>query len=234
MASPLVLFDIRNNWLIARHAVRFLTNSPDAPTTIWYRVHSYLVSLAELIHAGLPASAWIIPTVVIIVWGLLNRKIHRWIKMTLVIPLVAFFLFRGHLVPYYAIVAWTPFVLIAGAFLSTFWEKSRLWRVLIVVYVGLLSFQTITQMKAWDPLRTIDKKLSAIRYIKRHADGKTIHISRTMELATNFGFDYLLWYESLESSGNSNDPTYTLVVPANFDGITPDVQFGDIGVVLPK
>lgn len=234
MASPLFLFDIRNDWLIVRHAVRFVTTAPETSTTLWYRIHTYLVSLADLIHVSLPSTAWVIPTVVIIAWGLWNRKIHRLIKVTLVTPFVAFLLFRGHLVPYYAIVAWAPFVLISGALLSTLWEKSLLWRVIIVIYVGLLSRETMHQLQTWDPLRTIDKKLAAIRYIKQHADGKTIHISRTMELSTNFGFDYLLWNEDLTSSGNLNDPNYTLVVPANFDGITPDVQFGDIGVVLPQ
>jgi hypothetical protein len=234
MASPLLLFDLRNDWLLTRHIIRFVTAAPDTSTTLWYRVHSYLVSLADLIHVDTPASQWIVPVVLIIAWGLWSNHIHRWIKVTLLLPLVAFLLFRGHLVPYYAIVAWTPFVLIAGTLLATLWRKSRLWRVIIIFYVGLLSLQTLHQLQSWDPLRSIDKKLAAIRFIKNHANGKTVHVSRTMELSANFGFDYLLWYEGLASSGNPNDPTYTLVVPARFDGITPDVQFGDIGVVLPE
>lgn len=234
LASPLILFDIRNDWLLTQHVVRFFTSSPDTPMPLWDRVHAYLVSLSDLIHVGFPASAWITPVALLVLWGLWSNRINQWITITLLTPLIAFLLFRGHLVPYYAIVAWTPFVLISGAFLSALWGKSRIWQAVIVVYISLLSLQTIDQLRSWDPLRTIDKKLAAIRFIKNHSAGQKIYISRTMELATNFGFDYLLWYEGLKSSGNPNDPTYTLVVPANFDGIRSDVQFGDIGVVLPE
>ena len=234
LTSPLIVFDVRNDWLLTRHILRFVTAAPDAPTTLWYRIHSYLISLAELVHVGLPAASWVISTGIIIVWGLWNKQIHQWIKITLLVPLAAFLLFRGHLVPYYAIVAWTPFVLIAGTFLAALWDKGLLWKASVVLYVLLLVQQTTSLMRSWDPLRTIDKKLAAVRYIKRHTGGKTIHVSRTMELATNFGFDYLLWYEKVNSSGDPSDPTYTLVVPAHLDGIVPDVQFGDIGVMVPN
>ncbi|MBI2309819.1 glycosyltransferase family 39 protein [Candidatus Collierbacteria bacterium] len=230
--SPLIFFDFRHNHLITNNALSFFAN-PGIGTPLIFRLNTYFLSLADHINLGVSAGIFIPVAILALIWGLFTPRITRMIKIVLLLPLFFFLLYSKHLVPYYAIVSWTPFILIFGVALEMIWEKRSIGKMVVLAYLGLFIYGNTISLFRWTAVRGINNKIAALEYIKKESGSRPIYISRTMERATNFGFDYLMDYVALVSTGNPNDPTYTLVVPADWQGIKPDKQFGDIGIVLP-
>lgn len=232
--SPLIAFDLRHNHLIFSHAVNFFSNSGSFSTPIYYRIHTYLISLADLINFSQTGKIFVPIVILTILWGFLIPALKREVKIGLVLPLIYFVLYTKHLVPYYSIVAWTPFILTVGLVLTEIWKRNSLGKLLVITFLAIFSYQNTLNWLNWRAVRGIDKKISALEFIKSDSDGKKINISRTIELPANFGFDYLMEYIGISSTGNPADPTYTLVMPINWQGIHSDKIFGDVGIILPK
>lgn len=233
LLSPLFLFELRHNLTMTRNAVGFLLSNTGGGTTLPYRLNAYLVGLGDLFIPSSFRLDGILFAVLLIAWGLSQKKL-RPITVTTILPLVFFLLYSAHLLPYYTIIAWSGLFLITGSLIETVWQKHRLGKALIITLALWFGFTNFTIWKNWSCGRSIDQKLAALYFIKEQAGNKPIYLSRTIEKTANFGFDYLISYLGLESTGNINDPNYTLIVPADWQGIEPDLQFGGIGVNLPK
>lgn len=231
--SPLILFDFRHDFLIAKHAIDFLFSQSGSSTPITYRIHTYLIALADQINFLFPAQVFIPVVILIILWVFLTKSVNPQLKNILILPLIYFSIYPKHLVPYYSIVAWTPLILIVGLVLTKIWELHKAGKLVVMGFLAIFLYQNTISWQSWRAIRGIDKKIAALEFIKQHAGSGKKNISKTIELSANFGFNYLMDYVGLSSTGNPQDRTYTIVVPANWDKIRSDIIFGDIGIVLP-
>jgi hypothetical protein len=230
---PLGIFEIRNNFLMIKQLVIFFSENTGVGTSVYYRLNIFDSGLFNMISpVSVPPVIAIVGLFLIIF--LVVRSTKSWLAAPIVTPAVFFLLYSGHLLPYYSIIAWSAFLLSLGVFTSKLWGKHPIFKVSFIVTGLWLMNSNLNVWINWTSRRSIDKKFSALAYIKDRSQGQQMYISRTIELAANSGFDYLIPYMDLKSTGNPNDTTYTIVIPANWQGITPDVQFGDIGVVLPS
>lgn len=243
---PLAAFELKHNFFIIKNSVAFLSSQspPSQSTAIYQRFIVFLNSLAETIRVPSGLTAEILAKIITIIilifsfklikYQILRRPKYLILYALLYLPLVFFLIYPGLLLPYYAAISWGPFLLILGAYIDFFWDKSRYFRPIIIAVFLIFS---IFQFKLWSRPFTaygLDKKLLALQYIKLAAGDKPFHLSRTMYPTKDFGYPYLIKYLNINSSPVPINPTYTLVSPADWHQIKSDVVFGDIGIVLPK
>ena len=232
---PLILFEARHNWFITGNAIRFMTDHSGAPTGIWHRLNAFISSQAQIFQTD-GINLLLMAVVVLVIFWMIRRKakINRWFAGSFFLPLIFFLIYPGQLLPYYAAIAWPSFLLVAGDLLSKAFDKSSFIRIGILI---IMVFFGLSQTKIWSQFsagRGVDKKLAALRYIKSSAGDSKYYFSKTIEPAADSGFTYLTKYVGINSTGNISDMTYTIVAPFNWQGIQPDVRFGDFGIVLPK
>lgn len=234
LVSPLIFFDLRHHFLILRHALNFFSLSSTAPTPIFYRLDTYLISLSDLISTSILARPLILLTTAIIFFSILNPKIKKSLKIVLILPLIFFLVYSGHLAPYYAVIAWIPLILIAGHFAGQLWQKRFFGKVLVAFFIFYIAFNNTSTWYHKSYSRGINNKIAVLKFIKEKAGSQPFHISRTMDPAANFGFDYLISWMKLNPTDSPDDPTYTIVAPFDFENIKSDMYFGDFGLVLPR
>lgn len=233
--APLLLFEFRHDWFITKNAIQFITHPGGEPTGIWSRLYSFMSSQAQMFQSGQLTPVLIAVVALSFVWMIKQKhKLNRWFVGSYILPLIFFMIYSGQLLPYYAAIAWSPFLLIVGDFLSTAWGKSNLLKYGIIIFFVFFSLSQIRDWNQFSVGRGLDKKLAALRYIKSKAGNNKYYFSKTLEPAADNGFTYLTQYVGINSSGSPLDTTYTIVAPFNWQGIQPDIRFGDFGVVLPR
>lgn len=233
LVSPIILFDLRHQWWNVAHALEFLSKS-GAATSLWFRLDTFLVSFAVIFEAATGAGMLVKTAMgAVIVWGFLYTN-RNWPKVILGLTFIFFMIYGGNLIPYYGIISWVPFILIAGCGFQKIWGLGKLAK-MAVVLSGI--FFLIMNLKAFTGRsisRSLDKKIAALEFIKNHSVAREMYLSINMDPAANFGFTYLTGYVGVKSTPLPVDPTYTLLAPYDWLKIKPDKLFGDFGVLLPN
>ena len=233
LVSPIILFDLRHQWWNVTHAVEFLSKSGGA-TSLWFRLDTFLVSFAVIFEAAVGAGILVKSAMgAIIIWGFFYTN-RNWPKIILGLTLIFFMMYGGNLILYYGIIAWVPFILIAGCGLDKLWAGGNALKAIIVVagvFFLAMNFKALTNRSA---SRGLDKKIAALEFIKNDFKGREMYLSINMDPAANFGFTYLIEYIGIKSTALPVDPAYTLLAPYDWLKVNPDKLFGDFGVLLPR
>ncbi|MBI5356974.1 glycosyltransferase family 39 protein [Candidatus Collierbacteria bacterium] len=233
LVSPLILFDIRHQWWNIGHAVEFLSKS-GAVTSLWFRLDTFLVSFAVIFEAAAGAGMLVKTAMgAVIVWGFLFTS-RNWPKVILGLTFIFFMIYGGSLIPYYGIISWVPFILIAGCGLERLWAKGNFIKSIIVltgVFFLIMNFKALSNRSA---SRGLDKKIAALEFIKNDFIGREMYLSINMDPAANFGFTYLTGYVGIKSTPFPVKPTYTLLAPYDWLKVNPDKSFGDFGVLMSR
>lgn len=233
LVSPLILFDFRHQWWNLNHALAFLSQN-SAVTSFWFRLDTFLVSFAVIFEAAVGAGVLVKAVMgAIIIWGILWTG-PKWPKAILTLTFIFFMIYGGNLIPYYGVIAWTPFILIAGCGLGRLWSKGNIFKPVIILAGIFFLIMNVKALSVRSESRSLDKKISALEFINNHSAGRQIYLSINMDPAANFGFTYLTEYVGIKSAPYLVDPTYTLLAPYDWLKVGPDKSFGDFGVLLPR
>lgn len=233
LVSPLILFDLRHQWWNVAHALTFLSKNGPA-SSLWFRLDTFLVSFAVIFESATGAGMLVKALMgVVIIWGFLYTN-RNWPKIILGLTFIFFMIYGGNLIPYYGIISWVPFMLLAGCGLEKIWESGNFFKTAVVlsgIFFLIMNFKAFT---ARSTSRSLDKKIAALEFIKNHSAAHEMYLSINMDPAANFGFTYLTGYVGIKSAPFPVDPTYTLFAPYDWLKVKPDRLFGDFGVLLPK
>jgi hypothetical protein len=233
LVSPIILFDLRHQWWNLAHAVGFLSKSGEA-TSLWFRLDTFLVSFAVIFEAAVGAKILVKFVMgAIIIWGLFYTN-RNWPKIILGLTFIFFMIYGGNLIPYYGIISWVPFIMIAGSGLDKLWTKWNFFKPVIILVVMFFLIMNLRAFINRSTSRSLAMKISALEFIKNDFKGREMYLSINMDPAANFGFTYLIGYVGIKSTPLPVDPTYTLLAPYDWLKVVPDKSFGDFGVLLPK
>lgn len=234
LLSPLIYFNIRHQGYIARNALAFLLEqTAKTGNSLTYRLNTFTDSLVSLINPGgiNKSFSWIFTASSTILE--ISSKRRQSIIFYAIVPLVFFMLYSGHLLPYYTIIIWPILFLLLGRALSAIWAKNYVFKIILMILLVIFARFNIESFVSWNPQRSLKYKLAALQYIKQQSGNQLIYVSRTIDYPINFGFGYLIPYVGINDTKTTGYPTYTLVMPYNFEGIKPEVIFGDIGIIEP-
>lgn len=233
LVSPLILFDLRHQWWNVTHALEFLSKSGEV-TSLWFRLDTFLVSFAVIFEAATGAGMLVKTAIgAVIVWGFLYTN-RNWPKVILGLTFIFFMIYGGNLIPYYGIISWVPFILIAGCGLERILKLGNFFKVAVVLSGIFFLIMNFKAFAARSTSRSLAKKIAALEFIKKNSAGREMYLSMNMDPAANFGFTYLTGYVGVKSTPLPVDPTYTLLAPYDWLKVKPDKLFGDFGVLLPQ
>ena len=234
LISPIIFFDIRHQWWNLSHALAFLKDRGEVATPLLFRLDTFLVSFAVIFEAATGAGILVKAIMgLIIVWGVLCTN-RNWPKIILGLTFIFFMIYGGNLIPYYGIISWVPFIMIAGSGLDKLWTKRNFFKPVIILVVMFFLIMNLRAFINRSTSRSLAKKIPALEFIKNDFKGREMYLSINMDPAANFGFTYLIGYVGIKSTPLPVDPTYTLLAPYDWLKVTPDKSFGDFGVLLPK
>jgi len=234
LVSPLVFFDLRHQWWNLSHALAFLKDKGQVATPFLFRLDTFLVSFAVIFEAATGAGMLVKAMMgAVIIWGLLFTN-RNWPKVILGLTFIFFMIYGGNLIPYYGIIAWVPFIMIAGSGMDKLWTKWNFFKPVIILVVMFFLIMNLKAFTNRSTSRSLAKKISALEFIKNDFKGREMYLSINMNPAANFGFTYLTDFVGIKSTPLPVDPTYTLLAPYDWLKVIPDKSFGDFGVLLPQ
>lgn len=234
LLSPLIYFDIRHQGYIVRHALEFfLEQTAKTGSSLAYRLNTFTGSLINLVNpTGINKLFFGVFAIASTIFEILSRRRQSIVFYTIA-PLTFFILYSGHLLPYYTIIVWPVLFLLLGHALSAIWTKNYILKIVLVIFLAFFAQVNWRGFVSWNPQRSLKYKLAALQYIKQQSGNQLIYVSRTIDYPINFGFDYLIPYTGIHDAKQLGYPTYTLVMPYNFEGIKSEIIFGDIGIIEP-
>lgn len=240
---PLILFDIRHDFILSQNIVKLLTTS----TTRWDKIiiKLYKTGLITLETLGrliiYDGTRWFQTTVgamLLIALFLLrkNRQVILFFKIFityLVVYFIGFSVYSGVSPEYYYLgilpIGSIGYSIILSKLHSKFPKIN--WFLLLFCFVVLLrSFTLINELD----FHSLGVKQQLISKIKEQSGNKPISIVYDMELGWSYGYDYLFDYYKIKKTDRENTTNiFWLSFPrSRFPG-KPDYIFGDFALGLP-
>lgn len=238
--APLVLFDLRHDFLNSRHFLQFFLGSshttsvnPIAPIARMLQVLLSFLQNISAISNPLPAL-----TVGILLFGISavrawRRSSYRLGIALLIFSLILFSFYQGPLPIQYFLFLIPVFVLFPADILATLWQSKKLWRWLSPILIILFLILNIPAVARSKNEINLWSKQQVVKYIAAHSDSNP-QIDIVTQPGLNTGFKYLFWQAGLNphyGSDKKDVQTFKIVVPtvmARPGELT--VSFGPIGV----
>jgi len=230
---PLILFDLRHNFLNTKLFIRFLKDRGEGGNFLaWTPVFKNFLSGFLAIDVSEIVALLLLFFFSVIAFLIAKRQKSPFLKYfftSLAIFLAIFFLgfaiYGQRPSEYYFNFLIPLLILIMAEFL----KKWRFGFVLALVLALFWSYQSITLLK---PLPfSLEDKDRAVRYLAQTAQGQEINIVFSMPLGQDTGYRYLLDYYKVRLSDRPKAPLYKIVIPPNREQVTTVV--GDIGIFVP-
>lgn len=239
---PLIIFDLRHNFLIFNNLTRFLNHSTGSVIPLSQKVllsgNIILDFIGSTYLYGAPS--WILKTAsIVFLYSLYQcRKDETflvWRKIFIVfigIYFLGFILYKENPPNYYFLgILPLTIVLITLLYRKLIKILPDLYPVIIIFHALLLIQITITAFKV-DPKGLFIKE-NVIKTIKTAASNQPVNVIYDMELVWNSGYDYLLdYYQVKQDSGSAQ--RFWLSYPASRFPGKPDYIFGNIALGIPK
>lgn len=232
VASPLLLFDLRHNFLNTKGVLTALKQSSN---------EAYFFPLKLLITLRIQAQnfASLFPiknfSLAIIILALLsfikfsNKAQKYFISCWILIPAVVFSFYSRHIPEYYLLPSLPAFIIIIAVLIEKIYkEYNKILAVTVMLIFILPNIQKI--VTSYNPFSLFYKQ-QAIEFINTNA-GEKAYVSFDTDLGLNAGLLFLLQNKDIKIADNHNSPTHTIIMPSE-RRISPGDEFifGGIKVI---
>lgn len=238
--SPLLLFELRHQFFLFNNLVTFLRESSSLnqsfTDSLRFSGELFLVSNGQLINnltgnnllMGLLAAGAFL---VILFKSKITDK-YQLLLFWLAMPFVFNSLYAGNILPYYFIIQQAQFFILVGLIIAKILPFPIAWAFLALIVSSYASsaFHSLSGSHRGFQLQN---KMAAFAYVKNNAGTTDVNLSFTVLHAQRGGLEFLRLYYGFDDQLEANRQTYTIVVPQNFESISSDVKFGEIGLILP-
>lgn len=237
--TPLVLFDLKNNFLNFNQALAFLSESGSGPNflflPVWDRVGIIISGLAQGENSGI-LFHFLIAAVFLRARGLMKTKNLRdlWWGLTLVwiVSPLLFLFFGSRPSEYYFNFLLPPFVLLFGVVASYFLtNKSVIVKaatgILVVVLIALFSRESkgVMHRDAFG-LREKDRLVSFMKSVNNTS--RPSYIAFNVPYNEDAGFRYLISYHTIAYPGDPKSPMVEVLIPPHLRVL--HFKVGNIGI----
>jgi len=231
---PLLLFDLRHNFLNTNLFLKFLKDRGGGGNFFaWLPVFKNFLSgflainISEIIALFL---LFFFSMIAFLIAKKQKASFSKYFFIPLAIFLAIFFLgfavYGQRPSEYYFNFLIPLFILIMAEFL----KRSRFGSILVLILALFWAYQSIALLK---PLSlSLENKDRAIKYLAQTAQGQEINIAFSTPLGRDTGYRYLLDYYKIRLSDKPEAPLYKIVVPPDREQVTTVV--GDIGIFVPQ
>ena len=239
IASPLILFELRNHILIS-NILRLMSEKGEEGMTLlrFYSMNEISFSLARgfLFPWTFQWLTWVIAvsiiTSIVFWWRKTKRRSLIFLAMFFILTPILLFTFYNGNVPEYYFAPTIPLYALLLGFLIT--KNIRTWP-LIFVICGILAFLHAPRLYGLlaGTHRNLYYKRAAVHAIVEYAAGRSFSISYITDLGLKTGYPFLFYIEGNEPRKEIRPPVYTILDPYYI--LPPDQKhydkvFGGIGV----
>lgn len=231
--SPILLFDLRHNFLNLNQIVKFVqtgTGDINRVFPVWKSVSSFMVG-------GSPSNLLAIIIYVVIAVGLtifglkLKDKIQAKVVIGLgyvwILSLPLFYLLIKNPSEYYFNYLLIPFILAISIFLKSMKRIGILFTIICFVYFSLQARPLLNDAI----LNLSEKDRAVILLSKITKDSTPFNISFDVPFNEDTGYRYLLNYHDVKHSGSPKDPLVEFVIPVEKRSTT--FKFNQLGIFVP-
>lgn len=230
---PLLLFDIRHNFLISKNLTQFIGKSflnNSSGNNVFAHALSVFISLINVLANYLSVN----PNK--LVYGLLcaillffmtkATKDHVMQISALIFAVTIFFFtfYNGPLPDYYLYMLLAPFIYITALFIIEI-GKYKIISIPLCIFLIILLIQNIRAMDSAVNPYNLYRKWDAVKYIKSQSRDKPVKVAYDTDLGLGFGFNYLLDYEKVKKEEINYQDIYQIVIRK--DNSQPGVEFGE-------
>ena len=240
--SPLILFDLRHNFLNSRNFITFLLTTNGLKVIIMSMQRSFWLALGSLgaLFNNFQTHNLLISSIVwgiFVIYFIFNRRRtlnHKLLLTWLIFPIIVNGLYSGELLPYYYILHHAQIFLVIGLLLEPIVRHKN----------GTTAFITLTLLYTILNLRyhqarpnafRLQNKMAAFETIRRiGGDPNSVNLSLTIDFARRGGIEFLQKYYGYDTQLLKERPTYTIVSPHAWHRLKGDYTFGEFDVILPE
>ncbi len=209
-AIPLVVFDLRHDFLNTRKFFEMLKGETKIAREIWLPVKVYFRSL-NLIGIARFGQVWEqaerIIVVLISFLALLGKKRDKNIVILvwLLTPLITMFLYKGGVSEYYYRLAGVLLVLLISKFISNFGKVS--WLIM-----GLLLINNFMRLNTEKTNIGLRNKKEIVEYLVNQKRDEVFNVSYELPLGWDNGFKYLFKYLGKQPQNIDEGHLYTVML----------------------
>lgn len=232
---PLVLFDLRNNFINVKSFFNLFTRSEGSVNSV-YAFSIYVKNIVNSFPLPFEAHKEIyIAILTLSAAGIIISKLQKQLKIVLLLilfmPPLLFSLYRGNLSEYYFTLCLVPMTLglslfITKALVGSFWGK--LFTVLVLF---ILLVQRLEALPGTYQERSLYNKRQAVMVIANQELDPVFNVSYSTPYNEDTGFRYLFKFYGKEPIDIPEAHLWTIVIPKDSENIPPLYSFGDIGVI---
>ncbi|KKU92453.1 MAG: hypothetical protein UY21_C0001G0076 [Microgenomates group bacterium GW2011_GWA1_48_10] len=227
---PLVIFDLRHDFINSRHFGQFFftgtgNNTPLSMASIWRIMSIYIGFFRAVFYRQLDFSLLTNTIMATLLFGfiayvLVNFKksalIYKLVLVFFAIPLFGLSFYHGALPSQYFLPELSLFILVAAAVLASLAKKSLAFKVLVGISLTLFALYNSSQ--AWGDTNNLalHYKQQAVDMIVADAAGQSFKVDFITDRGLKTGFNYLFWLRGeklIEDMSLPTKRTYKIVVP---------------------
>lgn len=210
--APLVLFNIRHQNILLKGIQNFASSNTD-PGGFFVRIYNLVVEIVlpyfpfVLFHKS--SAVYLAIAIIVVIFGAynlykINKKIFSLAVLWLIVPIIGFGIYKGHVSEYYFIQMLFPFLLIIAAA-----ARSNTALMLAILFLFLL--RNIYSLYDYRPGISYQVKKEAVSYILKNTGTQSFNVYTDMPPGMNTGYQYIFKaYEKTPQEGGVN--TYLLLL----------------------
>lgn len=230
LVSPLIFFDLRHNWFIARNVfIAIFLQQGGILFSLITRLFS-MIQLLLVFWAGTLISndSFFIklPLFILAVWVFFKSS-GLVLKLWLLIPLAAMVFYPRHVPEYYFLLL-TPIVLI---YTVGFLQKTIIGKVLLGIVIFASVVISVSWFKSSDNLLGLYYKNEVVKYLINQANNQPFTVYYSNEPGEAFGFSYLFWWHKAKTV-DKMPKKFLIVIPISNGIYHSGENFGKIKVVM--
>lgn len=228
--SPLILFDLRHNFLISHNFLEFILHGANSSDTIIKQIPAvtrltiFFSILGTSIYNHTSAVVEAITAVVLLILLArtfldIRRGITGKVFLELLFFILAFLLLSVFLrsntpiLPYYFLIIFPLWTIIIGSSIERFIQNRT---ALIVLLMGIFLFLNLPELVNSQTDLNLDNKTKVVRYIINDSAGKSFKVDFINDPGLKTGFDYLFWVNGeklIEDQTVITENSYKIVIP---------------------
>lgn len=212
--TPLILFDLRNNFLNLKG---LLAASPPSAYPLVFRALSRIHFTFDTFLATFTTQRNL--SLGIILSFIIFHSRHK-LKHPLLLTLaltgpIIFTLYPGSIIDYYILPSAVAFFLLASQSLYHFSQINFSTKLATITWIIVFLVGNTHVLLTTQTNHSLTTKKEVVTYIKNHTDDNQIAINFDTDLGQNHGFTYLFSWQNLSTTVNGPNPDFVIYIPAN-------------------
>jgi hypothetical protein len=226
---PLLVFDLRHNFLNFNLLINFFKNNNSARDSlafvpVWT---NYISSLFSINSTSLSIFFWLILAIILYKLAKININNKLLFYAWLFFPII-FIIYGKRPSEYYFNFCLPIIILTISQFVVNLKINPKILSLILIIFTIPTFYQKIKTTKH-NPV-SLNNKINAVKYIKRIVQNDKFNISYNVTLGQENGYSYLMEYYKVKPSNNFDDPLIEILIPSQKDYPT----FGNISIKIPN